>query len=406
MIKKIISFITVSFVICGFFSFSIPEIKVSALSTLVEVQNKFKNREYWNHTSGASNYPGNYIANGNKTTTTACNHNLSPHKYYDSTIGDYTNCAKGTKYDSTGNCGCNHYDGAIQCEGFARKITSEIFGSSSNSWGTKFKSDITSNNYILKQGDVVRLTDPHTIFITDIKWDNAINDYMVTYGDCNGDYTSGHCVIRWGEQKPRQTIINSINRVKVSPSVNHNPFNPTPTQPGKPVVTAAPSEPGGAVTFSWDPTINTSWYDLIVYDSNNAMVIYNRGLSGNTCTVTLPSDSYTASLASVNSVNGTWTFSDTVYFTHENRPGKPVLTAVPSETDGTVTFSWDSTINTSWYDLIVYDSGNAMVIYDRGLSGNTCTVSLPSGSYTASLASVNGVYGTWTFSDTIYFTHI
>ena len=79
--------------------------------------------------------------------------------------------------------------------------------------------------------------------------------------------------------------------------------------------------------------------------------------------------------------------------------GKPTLSSSLNADNGTMTFSWSSTSNTTHYDLRIFQNGTET--FYGGISGNSYDLQLPAGNYTANLASVNYNAGIWTFSDTI-----
>ncbi len=129
------------------------------MSTLVSLVNRFPHGEYWNHV-GKSNDPDG-------VTLTPC--------------AGHSNCNWGVN-----SCDCNSFDNAIQCMGYAHKISYEITGV------------MPRNNYVkhttlkaseLRVGDIIRYRwNGHSICVT------GVDDDVISFTDCN---YIGRCQIRW-----------------------------------------------------------------------------------------------------------------------------------------------------------------------------------------------------------------
>lgn len=160
-------------------------------STLQYLKDKFPNGKYWNHPDGALNNPDGYSSK-------PCTHHES------GICGSYY-----------GSCGCNMFDSAIQCHGFALKLAYECYGYSARNWREVKTIDE------IKAGCVVRIitnnNNPHTIFITDVSGDT------ITYADCNIDH---QCGIRWGVRISRSDLKSKLQYMLVSPG-NVLPAKPT-----------------------------------------------------------------------------------------------------------------------------------------------------------------------------------
>ncbi len=114
-----------------------------------------------------------------------------------------------------GSCGCNTFQGGIQCFAYSNLIAYELFGSLAiihdnnlnptinNDW-TLYRSGSLPNEY--KPGDVIRTSIGHSMVITDV------SDTTVTITDCN--YTV-NCLIRWN------TVINK-SRLNIVYLARHN----------------------------------------------------------------------------------------------------------------------------------------------------------------------------------------
>ena len=143
------------------------------------LQRKFPAGKYWNHVGSSRNNPDGY-------TSSPCTH----HK----------NC------DYSGSCGCNSFNSAIQCMGYAYKCAYDVTGSYPANW-----SRITSASSLndLKAGDIIRYRgDGHSIYVIGVRGDT------VTITDCNWD---NQCGIRWGATLSKSTIRSTFTYLKSSP---------------------------------------------------------------------------------------------------------------------------------------------------------------------------------------------
>ena len=161
MIKKSLCLILV---IVFIFSAAPLSGRVSAandtMTTLNSLVKRFPHGKYWNHV-GKSNQP-------NGVTTTPC--------------GNHSNC-----HWAVNSCNCNSFDNAIQCMGYAHKISYEITGV------------MPRNNYVkhttlkaseLRVGDIIRYRwNGHSICVT------GVSGNKISFTDCN---YIGRCQIRWG----------------------------------------------------------------------------------------------------------------------------------------------------------------------------------------------------------------
>lgn len=183
-------------------------------STLQYLMEKFPEGKYWNHPDGARNNPDGY-------SDKPCTHHES------------SEC---TSYN--GLCGCNLFDSAIQCHGFALKLAYECYGSSARNW--KRVSSIDG----IKAGCIVRINnDSHTIFITDVSGDT------ITYADCNIDH---ECGIRWNTKISRSELKSKLYYMLVSPGA---------MLPAKPTVLCGTSYyEYDAISVSWKPISDIDTY--------------------------------------------------------------------------------------------------------------------------------------------------
>ncbi len=166
--KKIISFalcivMIISAVNLNFF-------KISAASTvdvnkLVSLAKKFPNGKYWNHVGLDKNNPDGY-------TNTPCAHHGSACQIKENA------------------CECNFFNNAIQCAGYAYKISSEIVGTSFSTWKKSTEKLDASKLYV---GDIIRyLKTPSTVghSVTVV----GISGNTIAYTGANW---GANCQIRW-----------------------------------------------------------------------------------------------------------------------------------------------------------------------------------------------------------------
>lgn len=173
--KKILSGLLTVCLLVSMLAVADTPIKAEAASTsgsleqrITQLQKKFPNGKYWNHS-------GSFVNNPDGWTDTPCTH--------------HGNClAKGYQ----GQCGCNSFSNAIQCMGFSEKLGYDVFGSAPRTWSSH------TNLSKVKAGDVIRYRyNTHSVFVTKVTADT------ITFADCNWD---GHCKIRWNVTIPKSSI--------------------------------------------------------------------------------------------------------------------------------------------------------------------------------------------------------
>ncbi|MCX7748862.1 MAG: hypothetical protein N2645_18530 [Clostridia bacterium] len=149
-------------------------------------KSKFPSGKYWCHTPGAQ-----YTADTISSSPCTCDKHGGGH-----TTNDLL----------TGSCGCNSFEGAIQCMGFARKVGYDLFGTSVTSWK---RSTLTNDVETLSPGDYIRFkNDGHSAIVTSID-----NTYIYVV-ECNAD---GKCGIRWGGAYSISTVKNSLTEIRRHP---------------------------------------------------------------------------------------------------------------------------------------------------------------------------------------------
>ncbi len=159
--KKKLLLLLAACICLSIFNISAPNVKAAGLS-LAQLQTKFPHGSFWN--------------SGNPDTVTykACTHHSPACDYY-------------------GNCGCNSFHGAIQCNGFANKLTYDYYGSTFvDCWSR------TTDTSVIKAGDVICYVAgysdgiPYNHYI----WVTARSGDTITIADCN---INKNCGIRWGK---------------------------------------------------------------------------------------------------------------------------------------------------------------------------------------------------------------
>ncbi len=165
----------------------------SATLTLAELQAKFPNGKYWNHTVGGANNPDGY-------TSTPCNHHKA------SSPCSHSICSGDGGCCFYGDCGCNSFSNSIQCMGYTYKLGYDAYGSNPRNWSKVYNLDT------LKAGDIIRYKN-HSIFVT------AVNGSTITFSDCNYGHT---CKIRWNAQISKSEILPNLAYVLVAPKALSN----------------------------------------------------------------------------------------------------------------------------------------------------------------------------------------
>ena len=160
MIKKLLSLILVFILIFSMVPIGSKALAGDTMTTLSTLVKRFPHGKYWNHV-GKSNQPDG-------VTSTAC--------------ASHSRCHWGVN-----RCNCNSFDNAIQCMGYAHKISYEITGVYPRNNYVKVRSLKASD---LRVGDIIRYRwDGHSICVT------GVSGNKISFTDCN---YIGRCQIRWG----------------------------------------------------------------------------------------------------------------------------------------------------------------------------------------------------------------
>ena len=126
--------------------------------TISQIKTNFPETRYWNHPTSSNNYV-NGKNNENSTTSTPCTHHGS--------CGSYN-----------GNCGCNSFEITIQCAGFVKKISYDVYHDSyySGNWLKTEDQTYLSN---VRKGDIIRIGS-HLMMV-----ENKDSDGVLTVLECN-----------------------------------------------------------------------------------------------------------------------------------------------------------------------------------------------------------------------------
>lgn len=189
--KKVMALILCIGMLSGMFDsvLSIEKCSIMARAaggaTLEDLQRKFPGGKYWNH----------YVGTDSDRTIGVTG------EFYSDSVSDYPcNTHNGTC--PIGGYDCNKFNG-IQCNGFVRKISYEVYGSVCMNWKT------TSLNNI-KAGDVMHYFDSQTSQIYG-HWVMIIgvNGDTLTVGEANASGEKEKCKIRWDRTINKTTIWNT-----------------------------------------------------------------------------------------------------------------------------------------------------------------------------------------------------
>lgn len=226
MFKKISSLIIAFSLLVGCLSLALPSASAdSTMDVLVKMIKKFPAGKYWNHPDGPNNPDG----------------------------VSSTPCASHRSCDYFGGCSCNSYGGAIQCMGYAAKVSYDITGVDRYEYEERSSLNVAD----LCVGDIIRYNNYHSIMVT------GVSGTKIAITDCN---YGENCIIRWtvidASSLKNVTYVLHLkgNNMKNSdinwhlayggtdingntPAVKPTTTSPTTTTT-KPTATTKPTEPG------------------------------------------------------------------------------------------------------------------------------------------------------------------
>ena len=152
--------------------------------TVEELMAKFPQGKYWNHAPDEKGDPDSW-------TDKPCTHH-----------------SESSSYIYWRDHGCNDFTAynfvSVQCDGFARKLAYDMYGSDCRYEWVK-DSDLST----LKAGDVIRYNnDSHTIFVLDVQGDT------VSVAECNWNED---CMISYTRTESRQYLENAVTWIAHAP---------------------------------------------------------------------------------------------------------------------------------------------------------------------------------------------
>jgi len=154
--------------------------------SIENLKEKYPDKMYWNHMghvrdTATSHKHMSYAERQVYTnyfsevvTSTPCNHSLYGTEYCNSYL----------------NYGLGYVIG-MQCDGFARKLSDEVFGTEAP------RIDYSYSFEAVKVGDYIRYNNTHTVFVT------AKDENSIQVAECN---IGGTCMIRWGRKITREDL--------------------------------------------------------------------------------------------------------------------------------------------------------------------------------------------------------
>ena len=308
-LTKVIAVFTVLFLFTGIFNpvtdFEKFTIKVQAAggATLADLQKKFPSGKYWNH----------YVASASDRTVGVSG------EFYSDSVTDHP-CNTHNGVCPIGGYDCNKFNG-IQCNGFVRKISDEVYGSVYKSWGTTSLDNVKAGDTLHYFDSQTDGTYGHWVMII------GVNGNTLTVGEANA---YGNCKINWGR---------TINKTAIwSTTVYSAPYtlpagSETPSPSETLTVSAnAKYKTTDDITITWNSISGADKYGLSVwkppYDGDENLV-FDQFVYGNSQNIgKLSAGTYRCKMAAwVNGKMGTK--SNEIYFeVEETDTTPPVITDV------------------------------------------------------------------------------
>ena len=294
--------------------------------------------------------------------------------------GKYWNGGNSDKYTDkpcSGHANDNYYSGGRQCNGFAQKLSAEVFGSASNEdkyWTKTFTSDYSSaaaHIATAKPGDVLIFKYPHLVFVT------AVTDTTITYADCN---KGGICNIRWDVKEEKSTLVTQFKGLEAIRHYTNYPGNiifdnttQSTTQVTATLSTdwsnwnmASPNYNSSSLNIttntSWSASSNVSWITLNSYSGSGttSIMMYIAANTGAARTgyITI----YAGNLAKTITINQpTGAVADTISTDWSNwNMASPNYNS--SSLKITTNTSWYAVSSVSWITLSTYSGSGSTTI--------------------------------------------
>ncbi len=356
MFKKIISLLLVTVMI--FSAASVSFVGVSAtddtMDKLVSLIRKFPHGKYWNHT-GKNN----------------------PDSVTDSPCASHYGC------DYFGGCSCNSYGGAIQCMGFAAKLSYEITGVDRNSYEESRTLDVSK----LRVGDIIR-ADGHSVLVT------GVNGNNIAIAHCN---YGANCIIRWETvNKSFFGYVEYVLHLKGNERTNtdikwHDAYTGAvtpdiPEPPGYEVIGDGEvwkTEADGSVNVRRSP--NTSGSILGSIPELTEFDVYDKSFDG----------VYLWARVKYNGMNGYCALNFAEYISGEYEV--PVLDSLDGEytTETGLSLSWRAVSGVESYKVSLYDKDKKLIKEYTAKSDNYKITAIDSGKYFVRVTATNSAAASW-----------
>jgi len=162
--------------------------------------------------------------------------------------------------------------------------------------------------------------------------------------------------------------------------------------------------PEGIVAYDEDPSSNYSAHAILITDCTDG-VLYGCDPAQSVAGGRQPISSLLVPIERIDAI--WWCDSPLVSLTPDTKtPSKPSISvkAGTSNINDATVISCNNCSDTTHYDFRIYRKGEAEPFVFEGVNSPNYSINLPKGDYTATIASVNSNYGTYTFSDSIDFT--
>lgn len=279
------------------------EAQAAGGATLEDLQSKFPNGKYWNH----------YVATDSDRTV-----GLSGDFYSDSVTDHPCNTHNGIC--PIGGYDCNKFNG-IQCNGFVRKISTEVYGSVCMNWGTTSLDNVKAGDVLHYVNSETDKTYGHWVMII------GVNGNTLTVGEANA---YGNCKISWGRTIDKTAIWNT----KLYSAPYTLPPGGEPPSPSQTLTISANEkyQTTDDITISWNSITGAEKYGLSVWKppyDGDANLVFDEFVYGTSHNIgKLPAGTYRCKMASWS--NGKMGLkSNEIYFeVEEADTEKPVISNV------------------------------------------------------------------------------
>ena len=397
----------------------IPNVKASSALTDNEITSIVEN---YLSIVGSNRYWNANIRNNQELLKTQANNK----NYLAATTTSPCKANPGHSHTDYGNEGCTSNvftgvsRGTAQCWGFGDYMEYVIFKTTSGDSWTKHTS--VSTSFKFRPGDLIwsqkNSTSQHIMVVYKTNSDGSVKIIEGNYGGkCHINTRTLNDPHSYVNYSSKSYVLTPPSSLRVSSSTPEEPE--TDKTPGKPALKSLNSNYWSKenITFSWNSTANTTHYNLYITKYNGSSYAYYENVfyAESGITKQLSPGNYRIQLQSTNSNyytedGSTWLYTDGdyMYFTVFDAPEKPVLKNMNSNywSKESIPFSWDSTANTTHYNLYITKyNGSSYAYYENVFYAESgLTKQLPKGDYRVQLQSTNKNYylednSTWLYTD-------